>query len=663
MPGWMTRKQVRSQPFSRYDETGLQKLLDAYQRTMERLNEQYLRMMGEHIRDIGTMWPSDVHRLQQIRRMNRNLSQLQRRIGVAAEREEAEIGRVFRQIAEEDERMARRILGVPDTAQVKDNTYLRRILEAQARETAGRMRNLSNTTVVSDYYRHAIDEGVSAVQSGVEDYGSAIRRVLREAGQSGLRVTDEGVRKVDYESGYSRRLDTAARMNILDGVRHLNQTIMEGVGREFGANGVEIDAHMLCAEDHLPYQGGQYSMEEFEEIQDSLQRPFGEWNCRHSWHPIMLGISPPTYTTEELERMERYSTEPVTIDGRTKTRYQWSQEMRRCETAIRQQKDTATLARYAGDDALRQRCQGTIVRLNRHYEELSEKAGLGPEFRRTYVGGFRDAKKEDRLTGTASGGTILPSNAKAIRFGDLFYKGNQQETDILGAKQADSEVQTIRTFAGLSAYMKSHYGVSIDSSVRQLRYEDVKQALSGLDEVLRQFPEAAERLTRIITRDDGVMSTTSDSVGFNPAVFQRGKGEAEKLHSMVAGQAGGHWIRNANVQSLGYHEAGHLLEGLLVRIHSASGSVLHWNDEWQQGVQAERIVTQACKNLQQTEFGRNRKFKSLREDISKYSLKSKSETLAEAVADCFRNGENAQPLSKEILRIVDDEITAWRGKK
>ena len=158
---------------------------------------------------------------------------------------------------------------------------------------------------MSGWYRGAIDEAVSAVQSGTEDYGSAIRRVIREAGQSGLRVAERGQRMVDYESGYYRRLDTAVRMNVLDGVRHLNQSIMEELGRQFGADGVEIDAHMLCAEDHLPYQGGQYSNEEFEEIQDSLQRPFGEWNCRHSWHPIILGVSPRTYTDGELEDRTR----------------------------------------------------------------------------------------------------------------------------------------------------------------------------------------------------------------------------------------------------------------------------------------------------------------------------------------------------------------------
>jgi len=403
---WMTRKQVRSQPVQSYSERQLQKLLDAYDRAMGRLNDQYLRAMGEHIRDIGTMWPSDVHRLQQIRRMNKNLRQLQRRIGVAAGRTESEIGRIFQKIAEEDVRMQQKILGVPDILRIENNKPLQRILQAQARETAERMRNLSNTTVVSKYYRDAVDEAVTAVQSGVEDYNTAIRRVIREAGEHGMRVTEEGTRKVDYESGWSRRLDTAARMNVLDGVRHLNQSIMEEVSRQFGANGVEIDAHMLCAEDHLPYQGGQYSNEEFEEIQDSLDRPFGEWNCRHSWHGIILGVSPPTYTPDQLDQMQRYSTEMITIDGRTKTRYQWSQEMRRMETAVRQQKDTANLARATGDDKLRLRCQGTILQLNQKYEALANKAGLQPEFQRTYVAGFKDAK---------AGMPPVPGAADAVR--------------------------------------------------------------------------------------------------------------------------------------------------------------------------------------------------------------------------------------------------------
>ena len=112
----------------------------------------------------------------------------------------------------------------------------------------------------------------------------------------------------------------------------------------------------------------QYSNADFELIQDSLQRPFGEWNCRHTWAPILLGISAPRYTQQELDEMRQYSTEQITIDGKTHSRYEWSQVQRRMETAIRQQKDTATLARYAGDDVLQRQCQERIRALNDQYE-------------------------------------------------------------------------------------------------------------------------------------------------------------------------------------------------------------------------------------------------------------------------------------------------------
>lgn len=40
-------------------------------------------------------------------------------------------------------------------------------------------------------------------------------------------------------------------------------------GESFGADGIEISAH-------LPYQGKQFSNEEFEQLQQILKRPVGE---------------------------------------------------------------------------------------------------------------------------------------------------------------------------------------------------------------------------------------------------------------------------------------------------------------------------------------------------------------------------------------------------
>ncbi|MBQ6372871.1 MAG: hypothetical protein IJJ45_00095 [Clostridia bacterium] len=214
---------------------------------------------------------------------------------------------------------------------------------------------------------------------------------------------------------HTRRVDTAVRMNVLDAMRRMNQRVMEEVGRQFGADGVEIDAHMLCAEDHLPYQGLQFTNEEFEDIQGSLPRPFGEWNCRHTWAPIIMGLSPRAYTDDDLARFERYSTEPVTIDGTTKTRYEWSQAMRRMETAIREKKDTATLAAAAGDDQLRRQCQGSISAMVKEYERLSDRTGLGPDFRRTYVAGFGDAKSGKELTGAKEDSILKRDDILVLR--------------------------------------------------------------------------------------------------------------------------------------------------------------------------------------------------------------------------------------------------------
>ena len=372
----------------------MQDALNVVEARMQSVTDYYFKVMGEQIKNIGTLAPSDVHRLQQIRRMNRNIADVKARLAKEASMSVKDIEKMLAEAAKVDDRITKKIFGVSDaSAKLANNKALQRALRAQITETAGTLKNLSKTTSVQKAYRSAVDAAVTAVQSGVDDYESAIRRSLRQAGTMGIRTRDTGTRAVQYESGHTRRVDTAVRMNVLDAMRRMNQRAMEEVGRVFGADGVEIDAHMLCAEDHLPYQGQQFSNEEFEEIQSSLERPFGEWNCRHTWQPIIMGISPRAYTDDDLDKFERYSTEQIEIDGTTKTRYEWSQTMRRMETAIRQRKDTATLARAAGDDTLRRECQGSITALMKAYERIGDLSGMGPDFRRTYVAGFKDVKQ------------------------------------------------------------------------------------------------------------------------------------------------------------------------------------------------------------------------------------------------------------------------------
>lgn len=296
----------------------------------------------------------------------------------------------FRQVAESDLRFAEQVFAADHTPAIKANIALERILKAQARITRQQLSNLSQTTLLSDGYKNAVDVAVQTVQAGITDYTGAIRRAMKAAAQEGLRVQYPN-------SGISRRLDSAVRMNVLDGIRSINQDIMHQVGKEFNADGVEISAHALCAEDHLPYQGLQMSIKEFDRLQNRLDRPFGMWNCRHTWHYILLGISQPRTTPEELAEYKRNSREQITIDGVTKTRYEWTQEQRRIETAVRYQKDIAVAAKASGDMVARRECAYMIRELDKYYGKISAAAGLNEQRNRMRVTGFSAVKPMDEL--------------------------------------------------------------------------------------------------------------------------------------------------------------------------------------------------------------------------------------------------------------------------
>lgn len=372
-------------------ERQLEEILQVFQHRAQAVTEEYLIRMGQHLRDIGTISGSDINRLVELKRMNYNMEQIKRQIAKAAEVPLSEVETIFRQVAESDLRFASKIFGTDHTPAIKDNPALERILKAQAKITKQALANLSQTTILSDGYKNAVDVAVQTAQAGVSDYNSAIRRAMKAAAKDGLRVQYPN-------SGLTRRLDSAVRMNVLDGIRAINQDVMRQVGKEFGADGVEISAHALCAEDHLPYQGKQMSNKEFNRLQNTiLDRPFGMWNCRHTWHPILMGISKPAYTPEELADFKRNSREMITIDGLTKSRYEWTQEQRRIETAIRYQKDIAILAKAAGDIVARRECAYMIRELDKYYGKITDAAGLLQKRERMRVGGFSAVKPTDEL--------------------------------------------------------------------------------------------------------------------------------------------------------------------------------------------------------------------------------------------------------------------------
>ena len=98
----------------------------------------------------------------------------------------------------------------------------------------------------------------------------------------------------------------------------------------------------------------------------------------------------------EIAEMAQNSREQIEIDGVKKSRYEWTQEQRKIETAVRYQKDRGVAFRHAGDMEMRRDAQRKINALMERYERISDKAGIGERRERTYVKGYAPVKAHTR---------------------------------------------------------------------------------------------------------------------------------------------------------------------------------------------------------------------------------------------------------------------------
>ena len=94
---------------------------------------------------------------------------------------------------------------------------------------------------IQQAYYEIIDRGILSINQGKETFQTEMRRIMKQLGNNGV---------VLYESGRTRRLDSAVRMNILDGIRTLNNETSRRFGEEYNADGIEISTHSYPAPDH-----------------------------------------------------------------------------------------------------------------------------------------------------------------------------------------------------------------------------------------------------------------------------------------------------------------------------------------------------------------------------------------------------------------------------
>ena len=362
------------------NESWLEGLPDNIVENLESLNNYVVQRICERIRKIGDIGAADAHRLKTaIEYAGADLKAIQKEVARIMGVNQQEVERLFEEVAEENVEFANtyyRARKMDALQSYAARSVLSSFVDAAKRQAMDGTSNISNTYMIGFKRGKQTIRAITYVQTGVVDYQSAMRSTVKEMARSGLR-------RVTWESGYSRRLDSSARMNILEGVRRLNSQMMEETGREFGADGVEISAHGLCAPDHRHIQGRQFSNEEWERINRSLDRPLGTLNCQHFATPIVLGVSKSVYSRKELADINRRSSEKIEYKGQKMSRYEASQRQRQMETAIRYAKDERDAMIAAGDKLGATQARKKSAALSAEYKRFCEQAGLTPRPERT----------------------------------------------------------------------------------------------------------------------------------------------------------------------------------------------------------------------------------------------------------------------------------------
>lgn len=354
------------------------------------INTHYIKLMAKQIKEIGKLSPSNLFRLQQMSKMQQNIDSIEYMLAQETGKTLDELDKVLELSGLSVYKDAYELYVAHNRIQIpfKQNQNMMNYIRSVQSLTHNTFMNMSNTTVIFEPYRNLVDVAIDAVTNGIDSYNNIIRKQLTDSTlQSNLRYADEGL-KVTYASGLTRRLDSAVRMNVLEGVRQVNNGIREKAGEEFGADGVEVSAHALCARDHIDIQGKQFSKKEFELRNEELRRHISTCNCKHYTFPIILGISKPAYTKEELNQYKANSEKPVNINGREMTKYQATQAQRNMETTIRKEKDKYIFAGTMGDTKMAEKIKNNINQLQSQYNSISQQAGLSPKMDRTYVPGY-----------------------------------------------------------------------------------------------------------------------------------------------------------------------------------------------------------------------------------------------------------------------------------
>lgn len=396
-------------------------LIERILRRQEKANERILEELGKILGEIGELTPSEAYTIGQQLKFGESLDKIIKLISKTSGINEKEIYEMLEKEAKMNLDLKKIYFKAKeiDFISYEKNWQLQELVQRIGIATAGTYRNIARTTGITyldrngkevtksivEAYQDIVDDAIKNVATGKETFFTSLKNQLHTIGKN-------GIQSIEYESGNHRRIDSALRMNLQDGLNQLSIAQQDLVGEQFESDGKEITVHTYPAPDHADVQGHIFTDEEFLKLQNEgiakdingneydlhlgyeSYRPIGELNCYHRVFSIVIGASTPRYTQEELDKINADNEKGFEFEGKKYSLYQGTQLQRKLELELRKTREEELLSKSAlkelKDDSLRQQLEDVIDKnkerqnaLVNKYHDLSRISGLPTKLERT----------------------------------------------------------------------------------------------------------------------------------------------------------------------------------------------------------------------------------------------------------------------------------------
>lgn len=436
----------------------LEKIPLPFQRHMSDLENRIMADLVERLkanREITSTADWQINRLKQLGLSN---SYIKQQIKEAAGLNDAEIDKLYGDTAKESYIRNRDLyqkIG-KDITPFEKNRELQELLAAVKEQTAEQMHNITGSlgfairgpdgnimhSPLKKFYQDTLDAAMFDMATGTFDYDTVLNRTIQT-------MTNSGLRSIDYDSGRSYRVDTAARMCISTGFNQLQAKINEQVAKDLKTDYFEVSWHGGARPSHQVWQGRVYSKSELGSV-CGLGSPGGLCgvHCYHSYNAFIPGVSTRVYTDAQLDRMNRDENAPKTYKGKEYTTYEALQEQRKMERLMRKQRQDIRLTKKGDADALalQAKYRGTMD----EYVKFSKKMKLPEQRDRIFQDGLGNMSGKTNLPEPKAGGIIKKKtkvSTPQVKYWDAakykqLYKSKKEASDALmqmGIKFVDSK--------------------------------------------------------------------------------------------------------------------------------------------------------------------------------------------------------------------------------